>query len=92
MSDTTNKLEASLDDLALAVDEMTVNMFKASLWKSAMARAVNLYALQNDDIFASVEAELRADWPAIVATGHEAAIQEALTEFRSEARAILKQS
>lgn len=92
MSATDAQIHSALDDLALSIDEAQVDRFKGAMWKDAVAKLTSKYGIDHEGVFVAIENEFRAEWPRIVASGAEAAIQEALNEFRSEARAILKQS
>jgi hypothetical protein len=79
------------DDIRRNIDASEITRMKEGLWQITIRKLCEKYGIGDDAIFAEVEEAVRANWAAIEAVPGAAAImQDALVEFRTNARELLR--
>lgn len=86
----TNDERELTQDVILRVQGLEVAWMKEMLWRMAVGELVRRGAISDESVFAKIEDDLRRRWPEIAGVAGAAPImQDALVEFRQEARRLL---
>lgn len=86
-----NPIREAADEAIRYINESAVVNIKAHLWKSAVKLLIERYGVSDENVFIAIEQELLAHKTEIEATPEAPAmVQDAIVEFRTEARSLLK--
>ena len=79
------------DDIRTHIDTAEIIRMKESLWQMAISALCKKYGITDDAVFAGVEEAIKANWAVIEKVpSAAAAMQDALVEFRTNARDLLR--
>ena len=87
---TKKEIEELRDEMDFLIKKFTVDVLKGEVWKIAVQTLVEKHGITNDEVFAEVAAQIRAEYIPQVDDKHRAAMQDVLIDFLSEARSMIK--
>ena len=79
------------DDIRTHIDTAEIIRMKEGLWQIAIRKLCEKYGIKDDAVFAEIEEAIKASWSEIEKVpSAAAAMQDALVEFRTNARDLLR--